>query len=396
MRVSFTGDSDYKMVIQVPQEIYGLHMTGYCGNLDNNPNNDGNCPTGNDIDHCYPWHPLSTLPPDGYTTVAVSERVTTTRGPITETRAWTEVDTEATTARPASRTVIALTSTQQAVSEVTTGRPWYGNSTIATTTTSRPWVTDTTTTPTGDWCPPAIKPIVEAQCEPIINSTGPFQLCIEQVPDVAQTFYQACEFDLCAIGGANDSDIICNYLASFAAACMQEIPSLVIKWRSATLCPPSCPDRMHYDDCASSCPDTCGDPHASISCPLQCSGQCACDFGFVMDGGKCVPSTECGCTDSNGNYHKNGTSWVLQDCVQECGCFNEVISCVTLPSCGPHATCTVSDGQRACFCDEGYTGNACKRKTSHYVSPRKNSQSSANSTWEIIQNLLKSLQYSKL
>lgn len=91
-----------------------------------------------------------------------------------------------------------------------------------------------TTTPYNPKCDPDTQKLVDEECSIITNITGPFEICITNATELAQNYFSSCIYDLCATN--NPSNIICAILQSYADACMQEIPTISIQWRSEHLC----------------------------------------------------------------------------------------------------------------------------------------------------------------
>lgn len=66
-----------------------------------------------------------------------------------------------------------------------------------------------------------------------------------------------------------------------------------------------CPPNSHYSECTPPCPPTCSDLFP-IFCHLPsttCVEGCQCDAGHVLSDDKCVPLDQCGCLDSDREYH---------------------------------------------------------------------------------------------
>lgn len=66
----------------------------------------------------------------------------------------------------------------------------------------------------------------------------------------------------------------------------------------------NCPPGSHYSSCAPACPQpSCQDPAGSSgSCNQPCVEGCFCDLGLILSGDKCVPLSDCGCTDEDDKY----------------------------------------------------------------------------------------------
>lgn len=69
-----------------------------------------------------------------------------------------------------------------------------------------------------------------------------------------------------------------------------------------------CPSGSHYTPCGPACPQpSCQDPTGPDGpCDQPCVEGCLCDTGLILSGNKCVPLSECGCTDENGLYKPVG------------------------------------------------------------------------------------------
>ncbi|XP_023393677.1 IgGFc-binding protein [Pteropus vampyrus] len=122
-------------------------------------------------------------------------------------------------------------------------------------------------------------------CGPLAAGMGgPFAACHAHVaPD---SFFKGCVLDVCLGSGAHD--ILCQALATYAAAC--QAAGIVIKdWRAQAGCEIACPSNSHYELCGPPCPASCPSP-APLTTPVPCDGPCAegcqCDSGFVLS---CVP-----------------------------------------------------------------------------------------------------------
>ncbi|KAF0045614.1 hypothetical protein F2P81_002143 [Scophthalmus maximus] len=65
-----------------------------------------------------------------------------------------------------------------------------------------------------------------------------------------------------------------------------------------------CPPGSQYTPCGPACPQpSCQDPAGpGGSCNQPCVEGCICKSGLVLSGDKCVPLSECGCTDEDGKY----------------------------------------------------------------------------------------------
>lgn len=96
-------------------------------------------------------------------------------------------------------------------------------------------VSQHTTTNYNPECDPDYQKIVNQECSIITQINGPFAICVTNASDIAKQYYSSCIYDLCA-SSTNDTAPLCAILQSYADACMQEIPTATLKWRSENLC----------------------------------------------------------------------------------------------------------------------------------------------------------------
>ncbi|KAH0624212.1 hypothetical protein JD844_007761 [Phrynosoma platyrhinos] len=82
----------------------------------------------------------------------------------------------------------------------------------------------------------------------------------------------------------------------------------------------SCAPNSHYEPCANACPGTCVDPTAPGTCSLPCTEACACDSGFLLHSGTCVPSHQCGCWEKGKHYPVGTEFWTDDTCSSKCIC----------------------------------------------------------------------------
>uniref|UniRef100_A0A672PR82 Zonadhesin, like n=1 Tax=Sinocyclocheilus grahami TaxID=75366 RepID=A0A672PR82_SINGR len=177
----------------------------------------------------------------------------------------------------------------------------------------------------------------------IILFPGIFKPCHAVVPP--DPYFENCVFDQCGTGGATVA--LCQAIQSYADLCAQA--GVPINWRNNTFCPIKCPVGSHYEPCGSACPASCQDPGSEGTCSEPCVEGCVCDPGFVLSGDKCVPFSECGCTDRDNNYRPVGDSWFTKDdCTERCVCspFNKV-TCEAW-QCSPAQECKVNEGELGC------------------------------------------------
>ncbi|XP_067322389.1 IgGFc-binding protein-like [Anolis sagrei] len=200
-------------------------------------------------------------------------------------------------------------------------------------------------------CPPESEALYasEAFCGLLTSVQGPWAACLSVVSP--GTFFESCVFDLCALGGGQLH--LCGVLQVYADAC-QQAGVIISTWRNATFCPLPCPPNSRYNLCTSSCPATCSDPEYPRNCNRPCVEGCECEEGFLLSGGNCVASSDCGCF-VEGRYFEKGEAFWQPDCAGHCIC-GENGSLVCSPeSCLEGQLCKVQDGALGCHVPEKAT-----------------------------------------
>ncbi|KAJ8338240.1 hypothetical protein SKAU_G00372060 [Synaphobranchus kaupii] len=186
----------------------------------------------------------------------------------------------------------------------------------------------------------AQKPI---SCGVITDPSGVFKPCHAVVPP--GIYFENCVYDQCGTGG--DIVSLCQALQSYADLCA--LGGVPISWRNNTFCPLKCPVGSHYSHCGPACPASCRDPGSANSCAKPCVEACVCDPGLVLSGDKCVPFSQCGCTDKHHNYRPVGDSWFpVAGCLERCVCSSSNnITCEPW-QCSPAQECGIQEGQLGC------------------------------------------------
>ncbi|XP_072904906.1 IgGFc-binding protein-like isoform X2 [Hemitrygon akajei] len=180
-------------------------------------------------------------------------------------------------------------------------------------------------------------------CGMIKDPTGPFKECHNKVPP--EIYFESCVYDQCASEG--DTGILCLALQSYAALCAQA--GVPVTWRKKTFCPLNCPAGSHYEPCSSACPASCTDLSSANDCAHPCVEGCVCDRGYVLSGEKCVTFDQCGCVDSERNYHLLGENWITnRNCTERCTCSSPGNITCEQWECGPLDSCGVLDGVLGC------------------------------------------------
>ncbi|XP_068612287.1 zonadhesin, like [Brachionichthys hirsutus] len=181
-------------------------------------------------------------------------------------------------------------------------------------------------------------------CGMITDPDGIFHSCHSVVPP--EQYFGNCVYDMCATGGQTVS--LCQAIESYADMCAAL--GAPVAWRNATFCSLKCPPGSHYDPCGPACPQpSCQDPTgAGGSCYRPCIEGCVCNSDLVLSGDKCVPLSECGCSE-DGKYKPMGDAWFTEtNCSERCRCHgNNNVTCEPW-RCSPAQDCAVVEGVLGC------------------------------------------------
>ncbi|OXB60171.1 UNVERIFIED_CONTAM: hypothetical protein H355_001677, partial [Colinus virginianus] len=159
----------------------------------------------------------------------------------------------------------------------------------------------------------------EAFCWLLTQRQGPFRRCHDVVhPGI---YVKNCISDLCTYEGLHAA--LCRALSAYASNCQEE-GIVVDDWRTLAHCSPSCPANSNHVACGTACPATCNDAAIPSNCNTSsCTEGCGCEEGFVLDAGRCVPETECGCVFGDGLYGPGEGFWADDNCTERCVCEGE-------------------------------------------------------------------------
>ncbi|KAG7469170.1 hypothetical protein MATL_G00126120 [Megalops atlanticus] len=173
---------------------------------------------------------------------------------------------------------------------------------------------------------------------------GPFRLCHAVIDP--RIYVDNCLYDVCMADGLRH--FLCRALEAYADAC-QNAGIQVFDWRVIARCPAKCPENSHYELCGSACPATCADPSAPSKCKAACVETCTCNDGFVLSGGKCVPTSRCGCSYQGRHIAPGESVWADNSCNKRCTCNagNSQLECKDT-GCKKGEQCMVVDGIRNC------------------------------------------------
>ncbi|XP_041034717.1 zonadhesin-like [Carcharodon carcharias] len=180
------------------------------------------------------------------------------------------------------------------------------------------------------------------QCSLITDPTGPFRDCVEVVDPLP--YFNNCVYDMCRFPDYQPT--LCDQLQAYTEAC-QSAKATVHNWRTPDFCTPPCQAHSHYNLCANLCPNTCAQPNPS-NCSTKCIEGCDCDPGYVLSDRKCVPLSDCGCSDLQGDYHMINESWYLPGCKEKCTCVSPKLTKCRKTDCSPLEICALLDGVYGC------------------------------------------------
>ncbi|KAJ8033951.1 Ryncolin-4 [Holothuria leucospilota] len=100
------------------------------------------------------------------------------------------------------------------------------------------------------------------------------------------------------------------------------------------------PLNMTRDSCI--CQNLCTDPIGQTECYTECTETCVLEGCFVNETNSVIT---------------NGESFINVDCTQNCTCIDNQLSCNADYECSTDATCSVKEGIRKCYCNEGFEGD---------------------------------------
>ncbi|XP_069804822.1 IgGFc-binding protein-like [Dendropsophus ebraccatus] len=181
------------------------------------------------------------------------------------------------------------------------------------------------------------------ECGVLLSTKGPFRDCHSLVDP--EPYFKSCVYDYCAL--QKRQTVFCSTMTSYVMAC-QETGGTLHPWRSPDFCPFSCPAHSSYTVCADACPVTCSALSSPQGCSGNCTEGCACNDGYILSGGQCVPIAECGC-DYNGVYYAVGESvYVGPKCTQKCTCTEGGTMACASSRCPPNEVCGIKNGLHGC------------------------------------------------
>ncbi|XP_040269560.1 IgGFc-binding protein-like [Bufo bufo] len=174
---------------------------------------------------------------------------------------------------------------------------------------------------------------------------GPFRQCHSVIDP--KPYLDNCVYDLCMNGGSKQ--ILCQSLKTYADVCQRNKVSIG-EWRQLSGCPMQCPENSEYKLCAQACPATCNDDAIPSICSDSCVESCQCKAGYVLDEGKCILKTGCGCVYQGKLYAPNEKFWDDNKCQKQCICnpSTRKVECKAT-KCKPSEQCSVVNGIQNCY-----------------------------------------------
>lgn len=186
----------------------------------------------------------------------------------------------------------------------------------------------------------------ESYCGLLTQNPGPFQGCHDTIH--TDIYLKNCISDLCSYEGLHT--VLCQALNAYVESCQEE-GVVLADWRTAARCFPFCPVNSNHTSCGTACPTTCNDAAVPSDCiSSSCVEGCTCTEGFVLDAGKCIPKSECGCVFGDRLYGLGEEFWGDDGCTKRCVCEKERRKAVChQASCRAKEECGVKDGIRGCY-----------------------------------------------
>ncbi|XP_049569370.1 mucin-2 [Orcinus orca] len=182
-----------------------------------------------------------------------------------------------------------------------------------------------------------------AECERLLTDTV-FEDCRDLVP--LELYVQACVQDRCQC--PHGASCVCSTIAEFSRQC-SHAGGRPRNWRTASLCPKSCPRTMVYLESGSPCMDTCSHLEVSSLCEEHRMDGCFCPEGTVYDdikGDGCIPVNQCHCK-LHGHLYAPGQQ-ITNNC-EQCVCNAGRWVCQDLQCPG---TCALEGGAHITTFDE--------------------------------------------
>uniref|UniRef100_A0A803V778 von Willebrand factor n=1 Tax=Ficedula albicollis TaxID=59894 RepID=A0A803V778_FICAL len=141
----------------------------------------------------------------------------------------------------------------------------------------------------------------------LLSTSVTFSRCHHRVD--AEPYVSLCERDICAC--PQGVDCHCPAFLEYARSCAHQ--GVILEgWPEESSCRPRCPVGMEYKECVSPCAKTCQSLNINEVCHGQCVDGCSCPEGLLLDGERCIESSDCSCIHSGKHYPPGFT--ISQDC----------------------------------------------------------------------------------
>ncbi|ESN92723.1 hypothetical protein HELRODRAFT_189589 [Helobdella robusta] len=325
--------TNYRVNVEVTSDLRS-QLTGLCGNFDGNARNDLQV---NGLD-------VSSLPDPGNAvgnSFIVQENQTSS---TTFFESWFSTSPSAPTTSPLSPTTTMLSPDIQ----------------------------------TPDTCP-AGNAKFRLSCSQFGDLSGLFSTCLKLMDAVeVSAFVESCQFDVDYT--CEGADVVKQAYLTLTLDCYSRF-GVTIQHDVEPDCNCVEPNTVCMAT-APGCPATCDNPtHPSTCIQPDAKYVCACQPGFLLFNGRCVPPTDCGCVYTDGRFFKKGDSWISQDCklkltcsapnIYTSGVFScpagracvsgACLACTNSQLCGTNGDCIETSTTKGyvCKCKPGFMGDTC-------------------------------------
>ncbi|XP_029633305.1 zonadhesin-like [Octopus sinensis] len=192
-----------------------------------------------------------------------------------------------------------------------------------------------------------------------------FTSCVQTLgQELANRFFESCQSDVCSSTDSVNTEILfCKSIEAFVTEC--ERAGVPINWRGVARCPKLCSYYESYKYYATSCRNDCLN---TTECSTFSEG-CTCGPNLYYSGKTCARKNDgCGCS-INDVYIKKYSSLVDSTCNNTYYCAATGKYRKNSYSCSETGKCSLKNGRRQCFCNNGYYGSDCRYRLGrwHYI-----------------------------